>query len=587
MLCKSARTETSTAWRRPLCQIAMLAIVAVLFAACAATQTTESTVQDLDSLIASDVALPDVDIDSPLMTKLISAEILHQRGNDAKSAELLYEIATASRDYRVADLASRRAVTSSRFDIARHATQLWIELAPQSSHAWWIRGITQVAINDIDGAVASFVQMLSLTEDSKDTQQALFGEVARTLHENADPKLAYEIVKEILNQFPDNVTVILTAVRFAIATGEDHATIDGYLDRAYDLDPQPHTANTRFALYVEQGRNAEAVDYIKKQIRIFPDSEILGFSYAAYLAETGMIKEALKHLEQMDSPQALFQAAGIYYASNQLPEALDLFMQYLEQAPNDGEALINLAEIQLSLGLTEQARGTIDRVTERALFFERWLLEVHYAAESGAYGEAISMLDRMQKDFDSTSRRIRIHLAKQRIYHDQGMLEQAKSAIDAALEEFPDNTQLLLSRSLITSEQKRVDLVESDLKIILDQHPDNAHALNALGYTLTDLTERHDEALTYIQKALDLRPHDPYILDSMGWVMYKLGRTEDAIEFLRRAYSIRLDPVIAAHLGEVYFTSGMKRRARKIWQEALQRDPDDLILNQTIRTFSN
>ncbi len=121
----------------------------------------------------------------------------------------------------------------------------------------------------------------------------------------------------------------------------------------------------------------------------------------------------------------------------------------------------------------------------------------------------------------------------------------------------------------------RIDILEKDLRTILAAEPDHSQALNALGYTLADRTDRHEEAYLLIKRALELSPDDFYILDSMGWVLYRLGRHQEAIEYLRKAMLVRRDPEIAAHFGEVLWVSGDKKAAKEIWETALEETPDD------------
>jgi Flp pilus assembly protein TadD len=131
----------------------------------------------------------------------------------------------------------------------------------------------------------------------------------------------------------------------------------------------------------------------------------------------------------------------------------------------------------------------------------------------------------------------------------------------------------------------RIDLMEQDLRRILVKEPDNVQALNALGYTLADETDRYQEAYALVKRALELSPDDFYILDSMGWVMYRLGRHEEAIALLQKAMSLRQDPEIAAHLGEVLWVKGDKEAAKKVWETALQATPEDSRLLDVIKRF--
>jgi Flp pilus assembly protein TadD len=132
----------------------------------------------------------------------------------------------------------------------------------------------------------------------------------------------------------------------------------------------------------------------------------------------------------------------------------------------------------------------------------------------------------------------------------------------------------------------RLDILEADLRNIIEQDPQNAQALNALGYSLADRTDRYEEAEQLIDRALELRPNDHYILDSKGWVLYRLGRLDEAIVYLRRALELVPDGEVAAHLGEVLWVKGDKKEARKVWNTALKATPDNVLLQDVIQRFN-
>ena len=131
----------------------------------------------------------------------------------------------------------------------------------------------------------------------------------------------------------------------------------------------------------------------------------------------------------------------------------------------------------------------------------------------------------------------------------------------------------------------RLQQAEADFRAVLKQDPDNARTLNALGYTLADRTDRYDEALALIEKALAQTPDDPAVIDSMGWVMFRLGRLQEAREYLQRAYDMTGDGEIAAHLGEVLWVMGDREAARALWEKARETAPDNPVLKDTLRRF--
>jgi tetratricopeptide (TPR) repeat protein len=152
--------------------------------------------------------------------------------------------------------------------------------------------------------------------------------------------------------------------------------------------------------------------------------------------------------------------------------------------------------------------------------------------------------------------------------------QQAMALYDRALAAQPDNPDLRYARAMVAVGLDRVELLESDLRHIIDQDPEHADALNALGYTLADRTDRLAEAKELIERALALKPDEPAIKDSMGWVLYRMGDPAAAEPYLRDALDSVFDPEIAAHLGEVLWALGRRDEARAIWDRALEADPE-------------
>ena len=145
---------------------------------------------------------------------------------------------------------------------------------------------------------------------------------------------------------------------------------------------------------------------------------------------------------------------------------------------------------------------------------------------------------------------------------------------------------LRYNRSILAEMHDDLILAEKDLRIIISTDPSNAMALNALGYTLANRTNRLEEAYNLISRALELQPNEPAILDSMGWVLYRQNQYSRALEFLKAAYELLPDPEVAAHIGEVLWVTGEKEAARKIWVKAIKQAPEHKVLKETIYRFT-
>ena len=163
-----------------------------------------------------------------------------------------------------------------------------------------------------------------------------------------------------------------------------------------------------------------------------------------------------------------------------------------------------------------------------------------------------------------------------------GASDQAMEVLNAGIEAYPDSSSLRYARSMLGQQRNDLALMEADLRAIIARDPNNATALNALGYTLADQTDRYEEAHALIARALELDPEEPAILDSMGWVLYRQGDIEQAIEYLTRAYALFPDPEVAAHLGEALWAQGDQEQARRVWRGALLKDPQHPVLRRTL-----
>jgi tetratricopeptide (TPR) repeat protein len=181
---------------------------------------------------------------------------------------------------------------------------------------------------------------------------------------------------------------------------------------------------------------------------------------------------------------------------------------------------------------------------------------------------------------------VAFYLIEGQVLSDAGYLEEAYGVYGQALESDPENEDLLYARALTAQEMGQIELAEKDMRHILRNDPDNFRTLNALGYTLADQTDRYQEALGYISRALEHKPDDPAIIDSMGWVQFRLGNLEKARTFLQQAWDMTKDSEIGAHLGEVLWAQGEREAARRIWDEAKASNPDNPVLLEVLKRIN-
>ena len=202
-------------------------------------------------------------------------------------------------------------------------------------------------------------------------------------------------------------------------------------------------------------------------------------------------------------------------------------------------------------------------------------------AKQGKLDEARAFLKRVAADHPEDQ--VQLTVAEAQLLRDANRPGDAFSLLSEALGKQPDQPDLLYDLALTAEKLERFDLLETHLRKLIQVKPDHAHAYNALGYSFADRNLRLPEARKLVEKALELAPEDYFIIDSLGWVLYREGDLKGAARELRRAYGGRPDAEIGAHLGEVLWMLGERDEARRIWDESLKAGPDNETLQKTIK----
>ncbi len=568
--------------RRAACLAILLAV-----ASCTTPVTNVSKVEPIPVPAVTEPVtepeLPEVELTSDLLQKLVTSELAYLRNDQNSSINLLNSVAMETKDPRLVETLARRAIAAERHDIADETTQLWVELVPNSADAWKSRGITQLALMQDAEATESFINAMSVSANNPDK---ILKDISQILSSSMDSISALEMYQEIVAAYPDHVTGHLELFNISLSAGLEVDQLRVHIDNALAIDPGSDTAaTTNFAFFLDQGKTEEGEAYAENYLMQFPDSHRLREIYADYLSRAGMIRMAIEQYQILPGPDALFNTANLYLRSDRYAAAYENFNAYVQQVPTDQAAYLGIAQASLELEKYDESALWLNRVTTGNLNFRKNLLRARLEARSQSLQRGLNFLRTLP--VQSVGQRIQVYLTVDELYRDADRLEDSLKALDEALQKFPNNNTLLLAHSYVAAELNLVDVVEKDVRIILSRQPNNPQALNSLGYTLADQTDRHDEALKLIEAALELRPKDPYILDSMGWVQYKLGNFDEAIKWIELAYDQLEDPVMAAHLGEIYWMNGERRKARKIWREARNFAPDNKILLETIRKFIN
>jgi tetratricopeptide (TPR) repeat protein len=281
-----------------------------------------------------------------------------------------------------------------------------------------------------------------------------------------------------------------------------------------------------------------------------------------------------------DNPENFLAIGLIAMQTNDLDSAeANLTKALALHHPDEGSVRFHLGQLAEARGRPEQALTWYQSVTQGRQQLDAQLRAAVVMGKQGRIVQAQDLLANLSPDDDAG--RVQVAQTEAQIMRDAKNYEGVVAALTKALEKMPDAAELLYDRAMAAEKVNRLDMMETDLRRLIKLKPDYAHAYNALGYTLADRTPRIKEALELLDKALKLEPDDPFILDSMGWALFKAKRYGEAVDYLRRAHTAKADPEIAAHLGEALWLKGDKEEARRIWKGSLQVNPDNESLRET------
>jgi tetratricopeptide (TPR) repeat protein len=247
-------------------------------------------------------------------------------------------------------------------------------------------------------------------------------------------------------------------------------------------------------------------------------------------------------------------------------------------------AHVNLGRIYEERNDPQNALNEYGQVGPGNDYLPAQLRQADILMSNGSTAEASKRL--AQARADQPDYTIQLYLIEAETLTNNNQSDRGWQVLSQALKQYPDDLNLLYTRAMLAEKRDDLKQMETDLRAILKREPDNAMALNALGYTLSDRTTRYAEAKELIERAHQLNPEDPAVLDSLGWVNYRLGNLDEAERLLREALERYPDHEVAAHLGEVLWAKGEQREARKVWGKALEQQPDSPVLRSTLKRLT-
>ena len=539
------------------------------------------------------VPAPATRLSADIMYRILVGEIALQRGESALAARAFYEAARDAQDANLARKATETALFARQRTLAMDAAQLWEKLDPSSDRAKQM--VTMLGQPGASGDLKGDLErLLADAAAGGKTLGDAFLQLNRALSAQTDKLVVYRLVSDLAKPYPGvaeaQFAVALAGYNTGLTDVEIAAASMRAVDRALQLKPGWERAALVKADILAKGSPESAIRYLNAFLTETPESRAAATALAQLYVEQKRYNDAravFQRLRDADpSDRELeYAVAAISLQMKDYSTAERLFEEL--KAADFGEPGIvpfYLAEIAEETRRYDEAIARYREVTEGD---RAWLAKLRIAAIMGKQGQVEPARQFLRTlETDGREQEIQVKQAEAQLLQDARDYSGAYAVLTAALAGEPDSADLLYDVAMVAEKLDRLDEVESRLKRVIELKPENAQALNALGYTLVDRTQRAAEGMRLIEKAHALAPTDPFILDSMGWAHFRLGHFDESEKFLRRALAERPDPEIAAHLGEVLWAKGERDRAQEVWQSQLKSTPDNPVLLETVRRLA-
>lgn len=567
----------------------------------------------------SQEALPDNPLTSATLFKLLMSEIASQRGSPDASYATELKLARETRDPRIARRATEFAVQARQPASAVEAARLWTELSPDSH----VAADTYLTLLVLSGRFDDAEPLLAAKIESSPSKSQALAQVYGLLAQSQNRAQTYATMRKLAGAYPSLPEGHMVVAQAAQAAGEKAAAVEE-ARAAVRLQPDSESATIMLAQFQQFDSPKEADAALSSFIARNPKSVAMRLSYARFLNGEKRYDESAAQLARVRKdaasvPETIFTLGLLAYQANKPKDSEAYFKRFVElKTPSKKAAKAAAATAAEETDDSDDAPETTDDATGPGRGPERAYLYLAQIAEDAKdYPRALDWLGKVGQGNDFATARIRralilarqgkldvarseLHalptttpaqatqllLAEAQILRDADQNQAAYDFLGSAIEKTPNNPELLYDYGMTAEKLGRFEVLESAMRSVIRMRPDNAQAYNALGYTLADRNERLDEAKALIEKANALSPDDASILDSLGWVQYRLGNNGDALQSLERAYKLRNDAEIGVHLGEVLWVSGRPADAEKAWREASAKEPQNTMLQQTLARFN-
>jgi tetratricopeptide (TPR) repeat protein len=522
------------------------------------------------------------DLSEPTLYDFLVGEIAIQRGDLPLAARTYLDLAKRTRDARVARRAVEVADQAKESELALEAARLWYDIEP-SPHALQVLAATLVAAKRVDEAGPVIEKLMSAEGVSRENA---FMQLNRLLARNPDKAANLRVIRGIAAKNAQLPQAHFAVAQAAALAGEDKAAIAAARE-ALKLRPDWELPVLLEAQVLQKTSPAAAAKRLGEFVAAHPDARDARMSYARVLVQEKRLPEARKQFEAVaqsspQNPEVIYAVGLLAYQVKDYPAAEGYLKRVLGLNYRDPDAVrYLLGQIAEEQKQWPRAIEWYDGIKDGDHLMPARMRTANALAKQGKLDEARAYLKRVAAE--NPEEEVQLIVAEAQLLRDAQRPGDAFTLLSDALGKQPEQPELLYDLALTAEKMERFDLLESNLRKLIEVKPDHAHAYNALGYSFAERNLRLPEARKLIEKALEISPEDYFIIDSLGWVLYREGDLKGAARELRRAYSGRPDAEIGAHLGEVLWMLGEREEARRIWDESLKAGPDNETLHKTIK----
>ncbi len=571
--------------------VSMVCAAVALVAGCATTgKPVNGPAASAVPVLKHDPLRPEYAREGQLMYELLVGELAGKRGEIDVATEHYLRASKLSNDPRIAARTARIAAFSKDFDVALKAAKRWVRLEPDSIEANQVVGLLLVQGNQPEAAAKHLAKVVELA--GKDKYELSFARLSLLMARHVVTDAELKTMRLLAERFP-KVSHAQRSYAEVLYRAKQYDQALKVLDKALALDPRDDSSRIlRNRTLLALGRVDEALDGMRKMVAESPDDPELVHSLARMLVQANRYQEAhqqyLRALElQPGDFDLLYSLALLEVELKRYDEAVANLKKLAKSPTHAADAFYYLGRVAEERQQWDMAMSWYLQIPSGERYFEAQTRVANLLAKLGRRDEALEHIARLRKSVSDETLLAHLDLAEGDVYRSAGDYEGAYKFFTEALKRHPNNIDLLYARAMTGEKLGHIDWLERDLKTILKLEPDNGTALNALGYTLADHGKDLQQAYQYIKRALEIRPDDAAVLDSMGWVNFRLGNYKEAEKYLTKALSMLEDAEIASHLAEVQWELGKRAKAVETVRKALKVYPHDDRLLKLQKRISN